>query len=221
MKSKHVAYAITALAGAGVFVVLLSARRPQPVVPRLLNLSPGASVQLALGPHMMTLSVPAGPTESASEGRFRVELPSLGFDSGALERDGSVESVFVADCNQDAADDAVIVVRCAGSGSYVTLFCLLSGAQGYSMAKLPEPPSALMHGYQGHDAISVQNGRVSRTYPSYVDVNRLRLDRQWSPNDAIKTGESPIKSQPDSNSCPSGSDSRIDYDLAAGRWTRG
>ena len=79
------------------------------------DLPPGNSFSILLGPHSFTLAVPSGPEESHSLGRRHA-------------------------ANDDGQDDATIVNRSAGSGGYITVLSLLSGPAGYRVDHLPGPP---------------------------------------------------------------------------------
>ena len=219
--TKHIAPTVAALVLLGTLLMLARVapvRTPRSTVARTLHLSPGGSATIPVGGNTMHLDIPQAANESASYGTFRITLPDSEFDSGQLERDGILESVFVDDVNSDAINDAVIIIRSVGSGSYVTIYCVLSNAAGYSVSTLPEPPSAIIPNYQGHDTVAVNQGTISRIYPAYDDSNELRLDRQWSPHDLIWHGKSPVKATPDSNAAPSGRNVRVTYSHETGSW---
>jgi len=184
-----------------------------------LDLAPGQSAAFTLGGDRIILRIPAGPEEAASSGTFQIRQADGPFRSGPLPRDGSVESVLVHDADRDGRDDATVVVRNAGSGSYVSLFTLRSGPEGYSISPIPEPPATLLQGYQGHDSISVAEGAIVRRFPTYVDRDRIRMDRQWSPGSLVRDGAMPVKRRPDSNTSPSGRDRRLVFHFATRTWT--
>ena len=112
-----------------------------------LALSPGMSCRFRLGGDEMLLAVPDGPDEAHSIGTFSVKHVDGEFDSGSLERDGGVESVMTADINSDSKPDALITMRCAGSGSYVTLFAVLSSATGYEVCRTLKDDSGMSDTY--------------------------------------------------------------------------
>jgi hypothetical protein len=202
----------------GCAVALLMAMSPASRETRSwqVDLRPGDSFSVPMTDRMLLVQVPTGPDEASSIGTFR--LRTEGYDSGPLQRDGMVESIFCHDANGDAQDDATLVIRSAGSGGYVTIISLLSGPDGYRIYHPPEPAPESLLGYQGHDGVTVSGTTLTRSYPSYVDSPAVRVDRQWSPTDLVKNGTSPIKAVPDCNAAPSGCDEAIHFSFASETW---
>ena len=181
------------------------------------DLPPGNSFSIPLGSRSFSLAVPSGPEEFHSLGSLRI-TDGVDFDSGAIERAGGVETVFRRDANEDGQDDATIVIRSAGSGGYISILSLLSSPGGYRVFHLPHPPGELTPAYQGHDRVTVSGTTLTRSYPSYVDRSAIRIDRQWSPTDLVKSGSTAIKASPDSNAAPSGSDEEIHFSFLSQTW---
>ncbi len=179
----------------------------------LRSVTPGLRTTVPMGDLELAVSVPAG--EGHTGGTFRAEISQVGFDSGALPRDGSLEAAWVDDVNEDGKPDAVLVVRGGGSGSYASLVVVESSAGGFVVRPLPTaPPTA---GYMGHDEVLVRGGQIIRSFPTYVERAGLRIDRQWN---AVRgrDGEWPVKSDPDHNAGPSGKTVELGFDRATGSW---
>lgn len=211
----------TSLAGlAAVLVLALGAVRLGPATARaaasevdLRSLTPGRRVTTALGRWTLEVSVPAG--EGVTGGTLRVALSPNGFDSGLVPRAGSPETAWIADINADEVPDAVLVIRGGGSGSYASILVLESLGEGYVLMELPQTSPA--PGYMGHDVVTVRDGRVVRSIPTYVDRPSLRMDRQWTPGRGLE-GRAPIRKRPDTNASPSGETQELWFDLASQRW---
>ena len=195
-------------------------RAIQAVNARQINLSPGDALQFSAGKVLFELSVPSGPNNSESFGTFRIRQVFGAFESGPLERDGSIASLLVGDVNADKISDVVIVVRSVGSGSYASIIYVLTDATSYQVLRVPEPPSSLLSEYQGHDEVTLENGLIVRRFPTYVDVPALRIDRQWSASELIHGGKLPVRHSPDSNSAPSGRSEALSYSVTAKQWSR-
>lgn len=217
---KCIVVALPAFASALLMLVVLSTPRDQASTQRL-NVPPGQSFLFQLSGQTMSASVPAGPDESHSFGTFVVRQDNGDFTTGALERDGSVESLHIDDFNADGRKDALFVVRCAGSGSYVSLFAILSNDTGFTTKQLPDPPNALMADYMGHDSVAVRNHEIVRRFPTYIDNSKVRIDRQWQPADLVNGSSLPFKVEPDSNASPSGRDTSVIYSVKSGKWRSG
>ena len=208
---------IAALIGLG----LLNANRPapetvtEPLQVDATSLHPGTSIRFGVGERDVEVSVPA--EEGFTFGTFQIDIASLEYVSGPIERDGSLETVWVSDVNGDGQQDGVFLVRNGGSGSYVDIVVLESGGGGFSVRRLPSVSSATVPGYMGHDTVSVRNGTIMRSFPTYAHKTQVRIDRKWKPEDVVR-GEAPIKVKPDSNADPSGATVELRFDYAADRW---
>ncbi len=89
-------------------------------------------VQKMTLPSGQTAVIAEGDCEARSLGSYSVRLYRDGdatfYQSGLiLERDGTIESVHLADLDGDGRDEMVVVMRSAGSGGYVA-------AQAFSVA---------------------------------------------------------------------------------------
>ena len=210
---------VITLFAVALFLASSHRRIGQAVNARQINLSLGDSLRFSAGNVLFELSVPSGPDNSESYGTFSIRQISAAFDSGPLERDGRVASLLVGDVNADKCPDVVIVVQSAGSGSYVSIVCVLTNGVRYQILQVPEPPSSLTSGYLGHDQVSLENGSIVRRFPTYVDSSGLRIDKQWSASDLIHGGKLPIKRSPDSNSEPSGRSGALSYSVTANKWS--
>lgn len=110
-------------------------------------------------PTGQTVVVAAGDFEPRSIGSYSVRLysgvnpkfPTDDFRVGVIhERDGSIEKVVLADVDGDGHDEIVVIVRCAGTGSYLSAHAFAIGKKSLvlrsSVADLPpdaDPVSAL------------------------------------------------------------------------------
>jgi hypothetical protein len=181
------------------------------------GLDPGTDLRLIVGGRDVVISIPEG--EGFTYGTFCIDIPSMGYTSEPLRRDGSLEAVWVCDVSGDGADDGVFIVRSGGSGGYVEIVVLESGPGGFSTRFLPGVPSGLVPDYMGHDTVWVQDGIIRRSSPTYRHDQRIRIDRQWDAND-IANRKPPIKGRPDSNADPSGSTRHLRYNYAQGQWAQ-
>ena len=179
----------------------------------LRGVTPGLRASVYLGPLEMVVSVPEG--EGHTWGTFQATIPQVGFDSGALPRDGSLEAVWVDDVNGDEVPDGVLVVRSGGSGSYASIVVVESSGGSFTVAPLSPLPSTA--GYMGHDRVHVRGGQVIRSFPTYVNRSGLRVDRQWSAERGVQ-GDWPVKSRPDTNASPSGKTIELGFVRATGSW---
>lgn len=177
-------------------------------------LEPGKEIALQVGGLPVSVSVPDG--EGFTYGTFRIRLEALGFDSGPLERDGSLEAVWVVDVNGDNREDGVFVIRSGGSGSAVAIIVLESATTGFKIITLPDYSAP---DYLGHDRVSIRNGAIVRAFPTYIDDVRPRVSQQWTIRNGMR-GESPLKARADANADPSGVTVEVTFDTATGRWKR-
>lgn len=175
--------------------------------------TPGLRTTMLVSDLELAVSVPPG--EGHTGGTFRAAIAQVGFDSGAIPRDGSLEAAWVDDVNEDGEPDAVLVVRGGGSGSYASIVVVESSAGSFVVRPLPAAPATA--GYMGHDEALVRGGQIIRSFPTYVDRPGLRIDRQWSAERGLD-GEWPVKSDPDHNAGPSGKTVKLGFDRATGSW---
>ncbi len=135
---------------------------------RMIDMSallPGTEKSIQIGGHKVQISVPSG--EGFSFGTIRIETPDVGYSSPRIERNGGVEAVWIADVNGDGAEDGVFVVRCAGSGSYVSLFVMESNGASFRAHNVPSING--VSGYMGHDEFRVVENSLVRRFPIYKD----------------------------------------------------
>ncbi len=181
----------------------------------LTSLGPGEGFRLLVANREITIAIPAG--EALSIGSFRLSDPDLDYDSGPIVRDGSLETVWIADVNADDQQDLITVARSAGSGGYTQVTLFLQTDAGYSVRTLPEISSKIVPGYMGHDDIRIHRDRIVVSFPTYLSSTDTRVDRQWVPADAIAR-KLPLKNRSDSNSDPSGKTRWLSYDFDTNRW---
>ena len=179
------------------------------------DLGPGTSRSIEIGGFQANLSVSEG--EGFSLGTMQVGIPELGFVSPSIERDGSPESVWIADVNGDGVEDAVFVIRSVGSGSYAGIIVLESVGRTFQWRGLPK--INLVPGYMGHGEVEVRSRIIRCSFPTYIDHRSARLDRQWKLEDGL-SGELPIKKGQDSNANPSGGTEKLQFDYAAQLWKK-
>lgn len=177
------------------------------------SINPGDSLAFNVGDHEVKLMVPEG--EGFTFGTFQIAIASLGFISDPIERDGSLEIAWIFDVNGDSKEDAAFVVRNSGSGSYVNIILLESSGDRFSITHVPPMPA--VPGYMGHDSVSIENGSIVRSFPTYAHKEAIRIDRQWQITDGIE-GQNPIKVKPDSNVDPSGSTTKLHFNCDSGKW---
>ena len=200
------------------YIISLRSARQQHLIPQridLTSLQPGGSMSLVLDGVEVLVSVPKG--EGFSYGTFKIFIGSLDFDSGSIDRDGSLETAWLCDVNSDAKQDAVFVVRNAGSGSYVEIVVLESFHDKFKIHTLAQISTAIAPGYMGHDKVSIENGLITRSFPTYINTKQGRIDRQWKPQEGLQ-GQSPYKIQPDSNSEPSGKTLKLHFNYTTNQW---
>lgn len=191
----------------------LSVSEPVPI--DLSSLKPGGEAGVQVGDYEAKISIPNG--EGFSFGTMKIEIPEIGFISPTIERNGSLESVWIADVSGDQTDDAVFVIRSAGSGSYASVFVLESNGKTFRVRPLSEITA--FPGYMGHDQITVMDGTIFCAFPTYVDRSSTRVDMQWKLRDGLD-GELPFKKEPDSNSDPSGATITLHYDYGTHAWKK-
>gem|GEM_PF-3103878 len=177
------------------------------------SIKPGNSAVFNVRDYEATIQVPEG--EGYTSGTFQIAIPSLGYESGPIDRNGSLETVWIFDINDDTKEDVVALIRSGGSGSYVDIIVLESNGDNYSIAHLPPIPT--VQGYMGHDSVSIRNNSIIRSFPTYANKQGIRINRQWQAKDGVK-GQIPVKVRSDSNVDPSGSTVEFQFNYLAGKW---
>lgn len=166
------------------------------------------------------VAIPDDSQESASLGTLKI-YPADSPDSfTVVERDGSFESLLIQDVNGDDREDAVIVVRCAGSGQFVTLYSVLSGPDRFTVSQVPEPPASMMSEYQGRDCITLSDGRLIRSFPTYANKPAIRIDHQWTLEQFVAGGRPPVRYDQDGMISPSGPTLTLMFSFTESRWRR-
>ena len=72
-------------------------------------------------------------------------------------------------------------------------------------------------GYMGHDTVAIREGVINRTFPTYDDTGRIRIDHQWDVEDGMR-GEMPIKTGTDTHTDPSGRTGHRRFDYVSFTW---
>ena len=105
------------------------------------------------------------------------------------KRDGSIEEVYFSDVDKDKMLELIVFTRSVGSGGYgnIDFYKLVEDTLIQEEFSLP-----IDDGYQGHDQISIKNGKLIREYPIY------------------KKG--------DNNAFPSGGNRILEYDFIKKNW---
>jgi hypothetical protein len=119
--------AFTSLAGVMLFLALavwitsasISRLNPPTCDVNCTPVTPGTSVTFQVASQSMTISVPAG--EDATGGSYHATALTMGYDSGSLERNGYLESAWIADVSGDGTNDVIVVTRCGGSGLFTSI----------------------------------------------------------------------------------------------------
>lgn len=181
----------------------------------LSSLAPGSSITFALEAKQLRISLPPG--EGASEGTFKVETIEPEYTSGPVDRDGSLERLFIGKFAGNSSSAALFVIRNAGSGSYVQLYMLDNENGQLKLTVLPEPGTDQLNGYSGHDVVTVIGGRIARTFPIYSSESHARLDRNYT-LDKAHNHESPIVTGPDPNVRPTAGSRRLFYNITNKMW---
>lgn len=91
-------------------------------------------------------------------------------DTTNLPIDGHLTAAFMGDINQDDYTEFYLVATSAGSGSYATLYAYASYRnKSFGPIYYPELDTALLIGYMGHDEYVIENNKLLRKFPVYLD----------------------------------------------------
>jgi hypothetical protein len=89
-----------------------------------------------------------------------------------LKDKAPISRVLLADLDQNNYDEIYIITTAAGSGSYSDIHGFYSNKdRSFSFIYLPEisekdlEPGGLYHGYEGHDEITIDSNKITRTFP--------------------------------------------------------
>ncbi len=138
------------------------------------------------------LWVPAGESASAGSWQAEITLPDSSTLSVRGERDGTIANVWLRDLGGDGTLDLVVTTTSAGSGSYGSAAVYALTEAGIVRREMAPFDAVGAPGYRGHDAFSILNGELRRSYPIYKDG--------------------------DANASPSGGLARHRYDFSENRW---
>jgi hypothetical protein len=132
--------------------------------------------------------------EPRSIGTYRAEVtwPDGTVDRIGGERDGMIAGVWLADLENDGAPDLVVALTSAGSGSYGSVHVYRHRGSAFISIPVSDLSDAQKVGYMGHDAFSVEGGRLDREFPRYLEG--------------------------DPNASPSGGRVRLRYSFADSAW---
>jgi hypothetical protein len=184
--------------------------RPPVEVFDLRHVGPGVSESVLVDGRELRITVPAGLEEGATYGTVVLSRPG-GPGPNELERDGSLESLHVADLDADGVEDALLTIRNGGSGSYVQMFVLLSGSpEAYVPRELPAQSAPGVDGYCGHDRVRVRDGVVERRVATFRDAGQAS-------DPGVGTGPR----EADTNAAPGGAERALTFDLASWTWRPG
>lgn len=141
------------------------------------EVGPGGGAEVVLAGNLVALSVPDGEGASVGTLECRVENSA---DPLVVERDGSLESLMIADIDSDGVEDGLLTIRSVGSGSFVQLVLLGIDEEGGIQARqLPLGTQVLPDGYGGHDKVEVRPApesdgsaqQVVRSFPTYESTD--------------------------------------------------
>lgn len=131
----------------------------------------------------------------------KVKVTTLEFNAvntvhaiGAMDK---VESVFLADLDENGFEEIYIVSRSAGSGSYAQIYGVASNKdKSTSPIYVPEisekerEQGGLFYGFMGHNSFKIEEGKLLNTFPVYTKT--------------------------DSNAKPTGGKQTVEYELIPG-----
>ncbi|RAU84001.1 hypothetical protein [Pontibacter arcticus] len=98
-----------------------------------------------------------------------VERPGLDPVRIDEQLEGTVESTVTTDLNNNKKPELLVFVTGAGTGSYGKLYGYEFDNQYWGALQLPELTEAQSKGYMGHDEFEIKEGRLTRTFPVYLD----------------------------------------------------
>lgn len=139
----------------------------------------GAQFEASGGATRATLDVPAGEPASVGTYALSIVVQAAGENGGddveniTGEREGTVTGLWVDDVTGDDVVDIIVAMTSAGSGSYGACHVYASTGSGFTRIELVPLDDGQRDGFMGHDAFSVVDGVLYRTFPVYVsgDVN--------------------------------------------------
>lgn len=118
------------------------------------------------------LTVEEGLDEPRSIGSYTLRLYRNSRDrfvAGMTRpRDGSVQDAWLHDLDGDGRMEVVIWLVSAGSGGYARLDLFTVGGAELVPIELRDPATLSTQGYQGHDRVRLEAGRLIRSFPRYL-----------------------------------------------------
>ncbi len=129
-----------------------------------------AGLEASGGEIVVSVSIPAD--EAASIGTYVLSVDSTSGDGATTqimgERDGTVTGLWVDDVTGDGLVDVIVAMTSAGSGSYGTCHAYAGDGGGFARVELAPLTEEQVDGFMGHDAFSVVEGELLRTFPVYA-----------------------------------------------------
>lgn len=140
-------------------------------------------------------------TESNGSSIMSISLSSSGFsesdDTWLIEEVDPLTASFTADLDNNGFEELYLITTSAGSGSYGSIYAFGSNNdKSITQIYVPEISESDMStgshfaGYMGHDSIFLDQGRLYRKFPVYLEG--------------------------DENCCPSGGNRQLEYSLEPG-----
>jgi hypothetical protein len=102
-----------------------------------------------------------------------IRITTAGFEhelDETVEGADPIKDIFIADLDGNGFDELYIITISAGSGSYGKVIGMASNREkSMSMINFPEieRDDPIFEGYMGHDAFTVENQRLVRSFPVY------------------------------------------------------
>ena len=143
-------------------------------------------------------------TRAESGSLMHIAISPKGFDNSdetwTLDGADPLSGSFLADLDGNDFEELYLITTSAGSGSYATLYGYASNRDlSATPIYVPEiseedlKEGGRFEGYMGHDSIFLEQGRLYRKFPVYLEG--------------------------DENCCPTGGHRQIEYELVAGEAT--
>jgi hypothetical protein len=136
--------------------------------------------------------IPINEPRSVGTYRADVNWTDGTTDRAEGQRDGMVADVWLADLTGDGPPELVVALSSAGSGTYGSVHVYGRRDEGLVRLHVGALADSQMAGYMGHDAFSIEGGRLYRSYPVYEEG--------------------------DVNATPSGGHARFRYSFSDGSW---
>lgn len=112
-----------------------------------------------------------GLGEPQSIGSYAVRIYRNNRDAYVIgqigSRNGSIAGLWLDDLDDDDKPEVIVWISNAGSGGYGELHVYTLEKASLPQIILPEPNFKLISGYRGHDAFSLEDGHMYRSFPRY------------------------------------------------------